>query len=82
MKTLKEFLNERVEKILNKRVMTPEELAKKHKVKVSHIKNQLEMGRKVEMEHSSHPSVAERIALAHIEEDPNYYTKLRKIEKK
>ena len=74
MKTLKQFLN--------KRVMTPEELAKKHKVEVSHIKNQLEMGRKVEMEHSSHPSVAERIALAHIEEDPNYYTKLRKIEKK
>ena len=37
---------------------------------------QLEMGIKVEMEHTDDPAVAKRIALQHLAEDPEYYTKL------
>jgi len=37
---------------------------------------ELNMGRKVEMEHTDNPEVAERIALDHLTEDPFYYTKL------
>jgi hypothetical protein len=38
---------------------------------------QLEMGIKVEMEHTTDPNVAEKIARDHLAEDPEYYTKLR-----
>lgn len=37
---------------------------------------ELNMGRKVEMEHTDDPDVAEKIALDHLTEDPFYYTKL------
>ena len=40
--------------------------------------HQLKMGIKVEMEHTNDPKVAERIALQHLAEDPQYYTKLTK----
>ena len=41
---------------------------------------QLRMGIQVEMEHTSDPKIAEEIALDHLAEDPNYYTKLKKME--
>ena len=72
MKSFKEFLN--------KPVSSVDELAKKHKVDVEQIKKQLEMGIKVEGEHSTNKKVARRIALAHIGEDPMYYNKLKKVE--
>jgi ribosomal protein S18 acetylase RimI-like enzyme len=40
--------------------------------------HQLKMGIKVEMEHTNDPKVAKRIALQHLAEDPEYYTKLTK----
>ena len=40
--------------------------------------DQLEMGIKVEMEHTNDRKVAEKIALQHLAEDPQYYTKLTK----
>jgi hypothetical protein len=43
---------------------------------------QIDMGRKVEMEHTDNPSVAEEIARDHLEEFPNYYTALDEMEKK
>lgn len=39
--------------------------------------DQLEMGEKEEMEHTSDPLVARKIAIDHLKEDPNYYTKLK-----
>lgn len=58
-----------------------EDLAKKHNVSLDEITQQLEMGMKVEMEHTSDIEVAKKIALDHLAEDPIYYTKLQKMEK-
>lgn len=41
---------------------------------------QLEMGRKVEMEHTSEPLIAEKIAKDHLAELSDYYTRLKKME--
>ena len=38
-------------------------------------------GVKAEMEHTSDPKIAEEIAMDHLMEDPNYYEKLKTIEK-
>jgi hypothetical protein len=59
---------------------TPEDLAKKHQVSIDHIKTQLDMGSKVEIEHTKDHSAALKIAMDHVFEDPNYYTKLKKME--
>lgn len=40
---------------------------------------QLKMGIEIEMEHTTDPKEAEKIAMDHLNEDPNYYTKLNKI---
>lgn len=61
--------------------MTAEDIAKKHNVSVDDIKAQLEKGIKVEKEHTDDESKAERIALDHLFEIPNYYDKLDKMEK-
>ena len=42
---------------------------------------QLEMGIEIEMEHTKNQKLAEKIALDHLYEDPEYYTKLKKMEK-
>jgi hypothetical protein len=42
---------------------------------------QLEMGLQVEMEHTRSKKIAKEIALDHLAEDPEYYTKLKKIHK-
>jgi hypothetical protein len=43
---------------------------------------QLEMGLKVEMEHTGDKNVAREIALDHLTEDPQYYSKLKVMESK
>lgn len=58
-----------------------EEIAKKHKVSPSAIEKQLEMGMKVEKEHTTDNDQAMDIALQHLDEVPNYYSKLKKVEK-
>jgi hypothetical protein len=58
-----------------------EEIAKKHKVSPSVIQKQLEMGMKVEYEHTTDNDEAMDIALQHLDEIPNYYSKLKKMEK-
>lgn len=45
-------------------------------------KGQLEEGVKHELEHTSSKSIAREIAMDHLAEDPEYYEKLKKIEKK
>jgi len=42
----------------------------------------LAKGIKVEREHTNNPQIAEEIAMDHLTEDPKYYDKLEKIEKK
>jgi len=60
---------------------SPEELAKKHKVSLKVIEKQVRMGTKVEGEHTTDPNSAKITALQHIDEFPDYYTKLKKVEK-
>jgi hypothetical protein len=43
---------------------------------------QLAKGIKVEHEHTNDKSIAKAIAKAHLSEDPKYYIKLAKIERK
>jgi predicted DNA-binding transcriptional regulator YafY len=43
---------------------------------------QLEMGIKVEMEHTNDPELSEKIALDHLAEFPDYYTGLAEMERK
>jgi len=70
-----------LKQILTKRVYTPEQLAKKHNVDLQSIMQQLEMGIEVEKEHTKHKTIARQIALAHLAEFPDYYSRLKKIEK-
>ena len=48
---------------------------------IKHDPKQLEMGIKVEMEHTSCPTISRKIALDHLVEIPDYYTRLDKMEK-
>lgn len=45
-------------------------------------KKELEMGIKVEMEHTKNKAIAKRIALDHLSELSDYYSKLKKMEEK
>jgi hypothetical protein len=65
-------------KMLDKPTMTVTQLANLHKVDRGHIEDQLQKGIKVEMEHTKQYDTAKEIALDHLKEDPNYYTKLSK----
>ena len=42
--------------------------------------NQLKMGTKVESEHTKYPLIAKEIAKDHLDEIPDYYTRLKKME--
>lgn len=48
---------------------------------IKHDPAELEMGIKVEMEHTSEPLISRKIALDHLTEIPDYYTRLAKMEK-
>lgn len=80
MKTFSEYIAED-NKLLDKPTPTLTDIANKHKVELDTLKTELEKGIKVELEHTSDKKVAEEIALDHLNEKPNYYTKLAKIEK-
>lgn len=56
-------------------------LAKKHGVSADVIVAQLEKGKEVEKEHTDDPRVAKHIAMDHVSERPDYYDRLKKIEK-
>ena len=60
---------------------TPQELAKKHKVSLEKIIQQVKTGTKVEGEHTTNKSAAKITALQHVDEFPDYYTRLKKVEK-
>jgi hypothetical protein len=60
---------------------TVEQIAKKHRVDVSFIEKQLKMGEPIEHEHTKDHELAMDIALQHLDEIPDYYTRLKKMEK-
>jgi hypothetical protein len=57
-----------------------EQIAKKHRLEVSFVKHQLEMGIPIEHEHTKDKDLATDIALQHLDEIPDYYTRLKKME--
>ena len=59
---------------------TVENIAKKHRMDVSFVRNQLRMGIAIEKEHTKDKDLATDIALQHLDEFPDYYTKLKKME--
>jgi putative heme iron utilization protein len=67
--------------ILDKPTGTVETIAKKHNVSADQIRRQLSKGIRVELEHTSSPDIAQEIALDHLGEFPDYYTRLAKAEK-
>jgi hypothetical protein len=54
--------------------MSVNDLAKKHSVSVEEIKKELEVGLKIELEHTKSKEIAKEIAMDHIAEFPDYYT--------
>jgi hypothetical protein len=59
---------------------TVEQIAKKHRLDVSFIQKQLDMGEPIEHEHTKDHELAMDIALQHLDEIPDYYTRLKKME--
>jgi hypothetical protein len=57
------------------------DIAKKHDISIDKIEAQIEMGKKVELEHVKNEKLAKEIAMDHLEEIPDYYTRLKKMEK-
>jgi hypothetical protein len=56
------------------------QIAKKHRMNVSDIQKQLDMGVPIEHEHTRDKVLATDIALQHLDEIPDYYTRLKKME--
>ncbi len=61
--------------------LSVEQIAKKHRVDPSFIEVQLKIGEKIEHEHTKDHNLAKYIALQHLGEIPDYYTRLIKMEK-
>jgi len=59
---------------------TVEQIAKKHRMDVSFIQKQLDIGEPIEHEHTQNHELAKKIALQHLDEIPDYYTRLKKME--
>lgn len=59
---------------------TVEQIAKKHRLDVSFIQKQLDMGEPIEHEHTGDHDLARDIALQHLDEIPDYYTRLKNME--
>lgn len=60
---------------------TPESLSKKHGVSIEKINKQLDIGTSIEHEHTKNNKKARKIAMDHVAEFPDYYTRLSKMEK-
>lgn len=67
---------------MKKKVPSEKEIATKHNVSVDYVIRQAEIGSTVEREHVTTHEEAYGIALQHLEEFPDYYNHLLKMEKK
>lgn len=61
--------------------MTKKDIADKFNISLQKIEKELKMGAKVEMEHVDSTTLAKEIAMDHLVEIPDYYTRLLKMEK-
>lgn len=69
--------------LLDKETPTFEQLCQKYKnIPREQLLAQLELGREVESEHTSHENIADEIARDHLNEEPMYYSELSKMENK
>lgn len=59
---------------------TPEDIAKKHKVKLDKINAAIAKGIEVEYEHTNDKAKAREITMDHLMESPDYYDKLEDVE--
>jgi hypothetical protein len=66
--------------LLDKHTPDISALANKHGVDEKYLRAQLRVGIEVEHEHTSHREVAAEIALDHLNELPDYYERLDKME--
>jgi hypothetical protein len=57
-----------------------EDISKKFDYPLEELKKQLDMGKEVELEHTKDKSLAQDIAMDHLSEIPDYYTRLEKME--
>lgn len=67
--------------ILDKPELSVKQIANRHGVTVDQIARELNQGIQVELEHTSNKNAAKQIALNHLAELPDYYTRLAKMEK-
>ena len=60
--------------------MSKKDIADKFNVTIQKVEKELSMGTKVEMEHVNSKGLAKEIAMDHLVEIPDYYTRLKKME--
>jgi len=77
-----ELLEEAYQQVLQgaTKEVSIEDVCKKHNIQdTSVIQKELEKGIKIEHEHTKDENIAKKIALDHLMEHPEYYTKLAKV---
>ena len=74
-----EFVTE--EEMPSVRTPTVKQVAQKHSVSPQIILTQLQQGIEVELEHTTNRKAAREIALDHLSEYSDYYTRLAKMER-
>ena len=67
--------------LIGKQTPSFEQIRKKHSVSYDLLSSQLAKGIKVEQEHTNDLDLAREIALDHLNEFPDYYSRLEKAEK-
>ena len=67
--------------LLGKQTATFNQIMKRHNVSYTNLVIQLAKGIKVEQEHTGDMAIAREIALDHLDEFPDYYDRLEKVEK-
>lgn len=77
-KAMESYDNEEV--LPDVKTYSPEEIARHHGVPLKQILSQVNMGSEVEFEHTGNRKLSMEIALDHLLELPDYYTRLEKME--
>src|SRR5210317_646760 len=78
---IKQYLNENEIQHGKADGMSAADIARKHNLPVEQIEKELRTGIEIEHEHTDDKSKAKEIALDHLYEFPDYYTRLVKMEK-
>lgn len=70
-----------IKDLIGKKTLSRAQLAKKHKLSSGKLKRQMAIGAKIEREHTNSDAEAREISRDHLAEIPDYYTRLKKMEK-